>query len=157
MKALVLTSVLSLAAAAQAVAQVSVGPIERFGLEPFLARFYADRLDLTKEQRVFIDEQLKGAKLRYEGLNAELQREAARLSAIFEKPGAGEQEVLAQLDRVLDLERQIKRANVACSFRIRQRLTPAQIALLREVPVPPPPPPPPPPPGAARPKEPPRP
>lgn len=154
MKTSILTCLLALVVTSPAMAQMfRTGPIERFGLEPFLARYYADKLDLTREQRAFVDEQIRETKQRYASLNAELQRETARMSVLIEKPGVAEQEVLGQLDRVLDLERQIKRVNVTCSFRVRQRLTAAQVALLRNVEVPPPPPPPPPPGPAPRPPQ----
>lgn len=44
-----------------------------------------------------------------------------------------EQQALAQLDKVLDVEREVKRAQIGLMVRIKNKLTPEQQAQLREI------------------------
>ena len=150
MKALALASLLTFVAPLPAVAQPSVGgPLDRLGLEPVLVLFYADTLGLTKEQRASVELQFREAKKRYQTLSLDLSRETSKLAELVGNSAAAETAVMAQLDRVLDIERQIKHSNLVCAVRVRRHLTSAQVERLEGLEVPPPPPPPPPP-GAAR-------
>jgi hypothetical protein len=119
-----------------------VDPVERFRVEPILAQYYADKLGLTADQRSFIAEQLRDARQHFEVMQLELQREMRATETLLDGAAPDEGQLLAQLDRVLEVERRIKRLNLVCALRVRRHLTPAQVTLLRQQKVPPPPPPP---------------
>jgi hypothetical protein len=122
-------------------------PIERFRIEPIMAKIYAKEIALTDSQRGFVARQLEEAQKVWRELQDKVQGEQANLSALIDTPGATEAQMTTQLDRLLEIERQIKRANLVCAVRVRRQLTAAQVAKLREMELPPPPPPPPPPPS----------
>lgn len=139
---LCLLTLIAAAARAQTPPATAAAAIERFRLEPVLARYYASKIGLTREQLQFVESELADTSRGYAPLQAQLERELAGLAALTERPSATEQEVSAQLDRVLEAERAIKRLNLLCSLRVRRQLSPAQVAQLRLLDVPPPPPPP---------------
>ncbi len=152
MKILALVGLTALAGAALAAAappnppispKVVMDPIERFRIEPIMAKIYAKEAQLSEGQRAFVARQLEEAQKAWRDLQASADSEKGKLSTLIETPDVTEARLMAQLDRLLDIERQIKHANLACAFRVRQQLTPAQVARLREMELPPPPPPPP--------------
>jgi hypothetical protein len=116
--------------------------LERFRVEPVLVRYYAERIGATAEQLRFIEGELRETSMRYGPLQDQLHRELSSLVELTDRPSTTDEELLAQLDRVLDAERAIKRLNLLCSARVRRRLTSRQVELLRGVDIPPPPPPP---------------
>jgi hypothetical protein len=127
-------------------------PIERFRIEPIMARIYAKEIALSEAQRVIVVRQLEDAQKSWRDLQASAEIEKRKLSALIDSRGATEAQLMAQLDRLLDVERQIKHINLACSLRVRQQLTAAQVSKLREMELPPPPPPPRPPAAPTAPK-----
>jgi Spy/CpxP family protein refolding chaperone len=127
-------------------------PMKRALLEPVMALHYGDQIGLSKSQRASIDEDLRQAKAQFSEIQAQLDREMSHLNGLLEAPELQEQEAIAQLDRVLNLERAIKRVNLLCALRVRAQLTRAQREKLRTLELPPPPPPPPPPPAPPPPK-----
>jgi len=120
-------------------------PMKRALLEPVMALRYADEIGLSKSQRASIEEELRRAKSDFSELQAQLDREMLRLHQMLEQPELQENEAIAQLDRVLDLERRIKRVNLLCALRVRGQLDREQRVKLQTLDLPPPPPPPPPP------------
>jgi Spy/CpxP family protein refolding chaperone len=62
-----------------------------------------------------------------------LQDEAEKLVAIVKQPRIDEQQLLAQLDRVLSAEREVKRAQVTLMARIKNKLSPEQQQKLEEL------------------------
>jgi hypothetical protein len=120
------------------------GALERFRVEPVLVRYYAARLDATPSQLRLVEAELRETSERYAPLRDRLDREVGALVSLTERTSATDDALLAQLDRVLDAERAIKRLNLLCSARVRRQLTARQVEMLRTLDVPPPPPPPPP-------------
>jgi Spy/CpxP family protein refolding chaperone len=55
------------------------------------------------------------------------------VASLVKQPRVDEQQVLAQLEKVLALEREIKRAQVTLLVRIKNNLTPEQQAKLVEI------------------------
>lgn len=79
----------------------------------------AIKAEIQRVQPLFLDWQL------------ELQSELGELRRRVEQERPDEAEVLAQLDRVLELEREIKRAQVGLLVRIKALLDPGQQERLR--------------------------
>jgi Spy/CpxP family protein refolding chaperone len=90
-------------------------------------------LRLTGDQRSFIIEQIRDARSRHAALRWDLEDEMEQLAALVEQSSAEEGELVAQLDRVLDAEREIKRAMLLLAVRVRNILTPEQLEMLKKL------------------------
>lgn len=119
-------------------------PMKRALVEPIMALQFAQEIGLTGTQQNQIEDELKSAKVKFRTLEQRLQSETRTMFDLLERPGVSEREALDQLDRILDLEKQIKQVNLLCSLHVRGVLRPDQRERLQTLPVPPPPPPPPP-------------
>jgi Spy/CpxP family protein refolding chaperone len=100
---------------------------------PDLIMRHQRELGLTGEQRRRILDVLRDAQTSFTEHQWDLQKE---LDALASMVGAGnhpESELIAQLDRILELEREVKRARFLLALRVRQQLTPEQIAKLQEL------------------------
>ncbi len=128
-------------------------PMRRALVEPIMALEFAEEIGLTQAQRNQIEEELKAASAKFRPLQERLRSETRIMFELLERPGVTEREALDQLDRILDLEKQIKQVNLLCSLHVRAQLRPEQRERLQSLPVPPPPPPPPPPSHIGRPPE----
>src|SRR5271168_3285609 len=62
-----------------------------------------------------------------------LQDEMEKLVSLVKQPHVEEQDTLAQLEKVLAMEREIKRAQVSLLVRIKNKLTPEQQAKLAAI------------------------
>jgi hypothetical protein len=89
-------------------------------------------LNVTQEQRQYILEQTQEATVEFTSLRWDLQDGLQELREMV-KRNEKEQVLLEQLDRVLDLERQVKRAQLLLAVRIRSTLTEEQVEMLQEM------------------------
>ncbi len=111
------------------------------GEDPFARNFYAPELvmqnqeaiSLTDDQKAFFKTELRQAQVKFTELQWKLQDEAEKLAAIIKQPRIDEQQVLAQMDKVLNAEREVKRAQVSLVVRIKNKLTPEQQAKLDQL------------------------
>ncbi len=117
-------------------------PMKRALVEPIMALEYAQEIGLTRTQRNQIEDELDNARAKFRILEERLQSETKTMFDLLERPGVAEREALEQLDRILELEKQIKQVNLLCSLHVRAILRPDQRERLQTLPVPPPPPPP---------------
>ena len=62
-----------------------------------------------------------------------LSAEGEKLARLLQNATVDETQVLEQVDRILTLEREVKRAQMGLMVRIKNTLTPAQQAKLREL------------------------
>lgn len=133
-----LSGVLALLLAASAVlAQAPVtppqppDPLAEFLFPPELVMGHQRELGLSPDQRTAITEAIKGFQAAVVDLQWQMQDEQAKLAELLRRPAADEKAVLAQTDRVLEVERQVKRAHLSLLIRIKNSLTPDQQARLR--------------------------
>ena len=84
------------------------------------------RLDLKPDQRAMITQEVQQLQIRESDLRARMSDEGARLAEILGRARIGENEALTQLDRVLAVEREAKRARLSMLIRIKNVLTPEQ-------------------------------
>jgi len=89
-------------------------------------------LGLDKEQRTYMVKQIQETQSEYTALQWQLQDEVGTLSGLLENAEAPERDVLRQLDKVLDLEKAIKRSHLRLAVRMKNRLTEDQRTKLRE-------------------------
>ncbi len=128
------TLVLSLAFATPAVAQDDPGKrIEAQVFPPELVMRHARAINLTAEQRKQIGDAVTSAQRELLDLQWELNDAADALAAALEAPRVDDAAALGKLDRVLDLERQVKRRQMALVIRIKNLLTSTQQTRLKEL------------------------
>ena len=108
-------------------------PIGENLFPPELVMQYQQAIGLSEEQRSLIKAEIQKAQARFTDLQWQLQSEAETMASLLKEPRADEQQVLAQLDKILGLEREIKRAQFTLVLRIKNSLSPEQQARLREL------------------------
>jgi Spy/CpxP family protein refolding chaperone len=90
-------------------------------------------LGLGEEQKNFLKTELLKAQTRLTEMQWELQSEVEKLAVLMKQNQVDEAQSLTQLDKVLSLEREIKRMHIGLLIRIKNKLTPEQQARLREI------------------------
>ncbi len=90
-------------------------------------------IGLDTSQKTYIRGELTKAQGRFTELQWQLQDNMESLGALLKQEQADEQQVLAQLDKVLNAEREIKRAQLTLMVRLKNKLTPEQQAKLRTI------------------------
>jgi Spy/CpxP family protein refolding chaperone len=111
------------------------------GNDPFAGAFFPpelvlmarDRIGLTQEQQDALRTRLEKVQPRSDELRAKLERETGALAALVKQERVDETALLAQLDKVLDAEREVKHLHVSMAAGIKNLLTPEQQAKLREI------------------------
>jgi Spy/CpxP family protein refolding chaperone len=96
-----------------------------------LVMAHQGEIGLTEAQRSFIIAQVDTAQQRATALQWKLQREVETMTTLVKQEPLDEAKVLAQLDRVLAVERDVKRVHLALVIRLKNQLTPDQRARLR--------------------------
>ncbi len=111
------------------------------GADPFDGAFFPpelimmarDRIALTSQQEEVFRARVEKTQARSEELRAKLERETAALSAIAKQDHVDEAALDAQLDKVLDVEREVKHLHIGLLVAAKNLLTPEQQAKLREI------------------------
>ena len=119
---------------------VTVGA-QQPGSDPFGEAFFPPELvmqhqqtiGLTDQQKTFLKTTLRKAQTQFTELQWQLSDESEKLGALVKQDPVDEQAVLAQLDKVLNAEREIKRTQLSLVIQIRNNLTPEQRARLTEL------------------------
>lgn len=108
-------------------------PIAENVFAPDLVMQHQQAIGLSDGQKEFLKAEVRQAQLRLTELQWQLQDEVEKLAALLKQDIADEQRVTLQLDRVLNLERDIKRAHLGLVVRIKNNLTREQQGKLREL------------------------
>lgn len=90
-------------------------------------------IGLSNDQRATIVNDLQRSQASFVELQWKMSSESEQLERLLEASTVNESAVLAQLDRVLAAERDIKRAQIGLLLRIRNTLSAQQQAMLSEV------------------------
>jgi len=96
----------------------------------FMAR---DHIALTQEQQDTLRARLEKAQPQSDELRARLESETAALATLAKQERVDEKALLAQLDKVLDVEREVKHLHFGLLAEIKNLLTSEQQAKLREI------------------------
>src|SRR5881227_2239619 len=83
-------------------------------------------LGLTDEQKQFMRSEIQRTTTRFNELQWQLQDAMESLHESMKAPQVNEQQALAQLNKVLDAEREIKTLHMGMAIRIKNKLTPEQ-------------------------------
>lgn len=111
---------------AQPVQPPNPDPLAGVIFPPDLIMGHARQLKLTDEQKTFMRSEIQRTMSTFHELQWKLQDEMESLHEILKSPSVNEEQALAQLSKVLDAEREIKRLHVSLAVRIKNRLTPEQ-------------------------------
>ncbi len=90
-------------------------------------------IGLDEAQKSYIRTEITKTQGRFSDLQWQLQDAMESLGGLLKQDVADEQQVLAQLDKVLNLEREIKRTQLTLMVRIKNKLSGEQQARLREL------------------------
>ena len=124
---------LLLGAASVVAAQEPEPEFAKYLFPPELVMQHQQNLRLTPEQRTSITQAIRDLQLKVVDLQWKMQDEAQKLTELVQGARVDEAQTLAQVDRVLGIEREIKRAHMALLVRIKNLLTPEQQDALRNV------------------------
>ena len=107
--------------------------IERNFFEPELIMRNQKAIGLTGEQQKSIREEVIKTMPRFTELRWQQSAETEALIALFNQDRPDEKQVLAQLEKLLGIENEIKRLHAGLLVRIRNELTAEQQAQLRAI------------------------
>jgi Spy/CpxP family protein refolding chaperone len=101
-------------------------PLAHLMFPPDMILNHARELNLTDEQKTFMRSEIQKATVSFQDLQWKLQDQVEQLHETMKSTSVNEQQALAQLDKVLDIEREIKRLHIGLAVRLKNRLTPEQ-------------------------------
>ncbi len=90
-------------------------------------------IGLDDAQRNYVRAEVLKAQTRFTELQFQLQDAVESLGGLLKQTPVDETQVMAQLDKVLNAEREVKRTQIALMVRIKNKLTPEQQAQLRQL------------------------
>ena len=108
-------------------------PIGQSFFAPELVIQHQEAIGLNAEQKDYFKAEIRQAQLKFTELQWKLQDEMEKLISLVKQPRVDEQQVLAQLEKVLAAEREIKKEQVTLLVRIKNKLTPEQQGKLAEL------------------------
>lgn len=100
---------------------------------PEMVMQHQRELGLTDEQKTFMRSEINRTTTRFNELQWQLQDAMEALHETMKANSVNEQLALSQLDKVLDGEREIKRAHMELAIRIKNKLTPEQQTKLQSM------------------------
>lgn len=101
-------------------------PLAQLMFPPEMIMGHARELNLTDEQKTYLRGEVQKATVTFQDLQWKLQDQMEALHDTMKSSSVNEQQALAQLDKVLDVEREIKRLHIALAVRLKNHLTPEQ-------------------------------
>ncbi|PYO76652.1 MAG: hypothetical protein DMD63_13890 [Gemmatimonadetes bacterium] len=109
-------------------------PLARYLFPPELIMANQEAIHLTDSQRDSLQHAMADAQGKFIPLQFKMSSEVERLQNLLKKPGpVDEAQVLEQVDRVLAVERDVKRTQLSLMIRIKNMLTPVQRARLTQL------------------------
>ncbi len=113
--------------------QPPADPIAQELFPPELVMQYHQEINLNEVQSRAIRDEIQKAQAKFVDMQWDLQSETDKLVLLLKARPADEAAVLAQVDKVLDRERAIKKTQMSLLLRIRNVLTDAQQNKLMEL------------------------
>lgn len=111
-------------------------PPDPFGdalFPPDMVMQHQRELGLTEEQKTFMRGEINRTTTRFNELQWQMQDAMEALHETMKANSVNEQLALSQLDKVLDNEREMKRAHMELAIRIKNKLTPEQQTKLQSM------------------------
>ncbi len=113
--------------------QLEQDPIGQSFFAPELVIQHQEAIGLSAEQKDYLKTEIRQAQLKFTELQWKLQDEMEKLVTLVKQPRIDEQQLLAQLDKLLSAEREIKKEQVTLLVRIKNKLTPDQQSKLADL------------------------
>jgi Spy/CpxP family protein refolding chaperone len=101
-------------------------PLAHLMFPPDMIMNHARQLNLTEEQKAFMRSEISKTTATFQDLQWKLHDQMELLQDTMKSASVNEEQALAQLDKVLDVERQIKRLHIGLAVRLKNHLTPEQ-------------------------------
>ena len=101
-------------------------PLAHLMFPPDMILNHARQLNLTDDQKTFMRSEIQKTMASFQDLQWKLQDQMELLQETMKSASVNEQQALTQLDKVLDIEREIKRLHIGLAVRLKNRLTPEQ-------------------------------
>jgi Spy/CpxP family protein refolding chaperone len=108
-------------------------PIGDSFFPPELVMQHQQAIGLSEEQKEFFKSEFRKAQTRFTEMQWQLQDEAEKMAGLVKQESINEQQVLSQLDKVLGVEREIKRLQLSLVIQIKNKLTAEQRSRLMEI------------------------
>jgi Spy/CpxP family protein refolding chaperone len=105
-------------------------PLARVLFPPELVMQHQQDIALRPEQRTAITKAIQDFQAKVVDLQWRMQEQSQRLVTLLERPAVDQAAALAQVDEVLGVEREVKRAHLALLILIKNTLTAEQQAQL---------------------------
>jgi Spy/CpxP family protein refolding chaperone len=105
-------------------------PIGRYLIPPELVMSHSEQIGLTEKQRATIKAEIQKMQSKFLDAQFDLQEQSGKMTQLLQHSPADETKILDQADRIMALEREIKRAHLTLLVRIKNALTAEQIAKL---------------------------
>ncbi len=137
-KTLLLSAVLLVGALSAVAQQPPPGhaphdPVGEALFPPELVMQNQQAIGLDEAQKTFIRSEVLKAQTRFTELQWQLQDAMETLAGLIQQNPVDEQKVMAQLDKILPIEREVKRAQLTLMIRLKNKLTPEQQDKLRQL------------------------
>jgi Spy/CpxP family protein refolding chaperone len=108
-------------------------PLARLLYPPELVMANQQALSLSDRQRSTIQQEMQQAQAKFTDLQWKMSGEGEKLARLLQATPVPESQVLEQVDRILGIERDVKRTHLTLLMRIKNALTPEQQAKLGEM------------------------
>jgi len=108
-------------------------PIARSLFPPELVMKYQQDIGLDESQQTVIKNEIQKAQSRFLDLQWQLQSYTEQMIKLLRENSVDEAKVLMQADKVMNLEREIKKTHLSLLIRIKNRLTEQQQAKLLQL------------------------
>ena len=136
MRRLALAVGLALCIAPSCLAEAEPGedPFAKYLFSPERVIGHARDIGLDDSQKARVRDEVQKAQPKFLDAQFSMQEAMGRLTPLLQEKTVDEARVLAEIDKVLALEREVKRLQISMLVRIKNILTPAQQARLAEFP-----------------------
>jgi Spy/CpxP family protein refolding chaperone len=108
-------------------------PIGRQLFPPEMVMGHQEELGLQEKQRTAIRSEVHKVQSRFVDLQWQLSEDTEKMASLLRSTPIDEAKVLEQADKVMAQEREVKKMQLSLLVRIRNLLTPEQIAKLQEI------------------------
>ena len=100
---------------------------------PELLMHHQQALGLSEEQKKYFKSEVQKMQAQATDLQWQLPAEMEKMKSLLKSERIDEQQVLAQTDKIMNLEGDMKRLHLTLLIRIKNKLTPEQQAKLKEM------------------------
>jgi Spy/CpxP family protein refolding chaperone len=108
-------------------------PLARFLFPPELVMSHQQAIGLSERQRSAIQQELQKAQGKFSDLQWRMSSDAEKMTHLLQATPVDEAQVLDQVDKILNTERDVKKTQITLLVRIKNTLTPEQQAKLNEM------------------------